>query len=517
MSGVFVPVDRDQTFLLAFDFRVLLGEDHLVWTVIDVVESLDLSMLYARYGDHPDGGRPAFDPKMMLSLLVYAYCHGLRSSRQIEGACRTDFVYRAITANQEPDHATIARFRASLDSFLASLFSQVLSICRELGLGKVGLVAIDGTRMEASASKEANRTRSRLLALEAEAREMLSEAEAADSADEQAALSPRRRGGPEERLARIREAKARLSEGGSTGRRGGGPEEGRSVNLTDPDSRLMKTRSGFIQGFNAQAVASEDQLVVAATVTNSHTDVGLLAPMLTEAQTNLSAARVTEPIEVVVADAGYYSEENSRLSLGPELLIATGKGHRVGLLDRPSPKPSSIPTLVERAAARLPVVQAVVEGELSLVEAAATLDLSYSHTAYLVIDYRSRGEEALALRRQPNRGGRSPRPPSSATLARQEMEAKLALPQNLARYKKRSHLIEGVFAHVKWHRGVKRFSRRGLIAVDAEWKLICLAGNIRKVHQRTKPTPADNPPPDRPPIHTAHHHPRCRRHLSKRR
>jgi transposase len=183
MSGVFVPVDRDQTFLLAFDFRVLLGEDHLVWTVIDVVESLDLSMLYARYGDHPDGGRPAFDPKMMLSLLVYAYCHGLRSSRQIEGACRTDFVYRAITANQEPDHATIARFRASLDSFLASLFSQVLSICRELGLGKVGLVAIDGTRMEASASKEANRTRSRLLALEAEAREMLSEAEAADSAE----------------------------------------------------------------------------------------------------------------------------------------------------------------------------------------------------------------------------------------------------------------------------------------------------------------------------------------------
>ena len=481
MSEVFVPVDREQSFLMAFDFRELLGEDHLVWTVIGVVDSLDLSPLYARYGDHPEGGRPAFDPKMMLALLVYGYANGLRSSRALETACRLDFAYRAITANRQPDHATIARFRASLDAELAPLFAQVLGICAELGMGKVGLVAVDGTRLEAAASKASNRTQGQLQALQAQAREMLAEAAAADAADlhspPPAPLSAA------ERLERIAAAQARLQERTSPPPRNRGGWEP-TVNLTDPDSRVMKrAEGGFLQGYNAQAVVSADQLVIAASVSNQPTDVGLLGPLLEAAVANLEAAGSPQRIGTALADAGYWSEANSTLDLGIDLLIATTKSHRVGqTLDRGKGKPGP-PTPQEWTERRRPIIEAAVAGRLTLKEAAAQLGLSYTWTWQLVTNYRRRGNSALALSRQPTGAGPGPRPPSSATLARRAMETKLA--QNLERYRQRAWMIEGVFAHTKWHRGYRRFSRRGLTAVDAEWKLIHLAGNIRKAHRFT--------------------------------
>lgn len=506
MAEVFVSVDRDQSFLMHFDFRELLGEDHLVWTVIDVVDSLDLSPVYARYGDHLAGGRPAFDPRMMLALLVYGYANGLRSSRQLEAASRLDFAYRAITANTVPDHATIARFRASLDTELAALFAQVLAVCAELGMGKVGVVAVDGTKIEAAAAKGSNRSWERLQALEEKTRQVLAEAEAADR-DDDATFVPdgggRRRLGAAERLRRIEEAKARLGTDPPPIR---GKSSEPTVNLTDPDSRMMKRPDGgFLQGYNAQAAVTADQLVVAAEVSNHPGDSQLLEPMLHATQANLDAAGIGTPIGTVLADAGYWSEHNSKLELGIDLLIATTKGHQVGQ-PAPSPRPStSPPSLTDRARRRRPTVAAAAANTITLTEAATRLGLSYSRAAFLIADYQRRGVAALELKRQPNRAGRSPQPPSTATQARRQMEAKLAQPENLHRYRQRGWMIEGVFAHTKTHRGYRRFLRRGLPAVDAEWKLIHLAANIRKTHRHNH-QPTTTNPTDR----NRHHRPRTR-------
>jgi hypothetical protein len=259
------------------------------------------------------------------------------------------------------------------------------------------------------------------------------------------------------------------------------------ANTTDPDSALMKAPQGFIQGYNAQAVASGDQLVVAAAVTRSANDLHQLEPMLAAARATLACAGITSSIGVALADAGYWSEANSAIDLGIDLLIATTKSHKQPRRS-PPPEPEP-PTLEQRAAARLPVVADAAAGALSRREAAERLGLSQSHTNNLIAAYQCTGEAALKLAHQPN-GTRARRPPpSSACRARQAMEAKLADESNRALYSQRGWLIEGVFAHSKELRGFRRFLRRGLIACDSEWKLNHLAGNLLKLHRHRQLAP----------------------------
>jgi hypothetical protein len=272
---------------------------------------------------------------------------------------------------------------------------------------------------------------------------------------------------------------------------------------------------GFLQGYNAQAVATADQLVIAAEVSQQVGDARLLKPMLQTAAANLTAAGIDQPIRTALADAGYWSETNSKIDLGIDLLIATTKSHRVGQDPEPViPPTEGPPSLQERARARRLMIDQAAAGVITLTEAATLLGLSYSRTAFLVADYQRRGDPALELRRQPNRAGPSPKPPSAAALARRAMETKLAQPENLDRYRQRGWMIEGVFAHTKWNRGYRRFLRRGLQAVDAEWKLIHLAANIQKTHRHTnrpnpnRPGPKHSHPSARhqPPKHRCHHH-----------
>src|SRR5207302_4007175 len=151
MGQNFLTCDRDQPLLLPPDLHDWLEEDHLAWFVIEAIEELDLEDFYASY--RADGhGRAAHDPKMMLTLITYSYAVGERSSRQIERRCREDVAFRVICANQAPDHATIARFRVRHQDALADLFGQVLGFCAEAGIVEAGVLAVDGTKLEASAS-----------------------------------------------------------------------------------------------------------------------------------------------------------------------------------------------------------------------------------------------------------------------------------------------------------------------------------------------------------------------------
>jgi transposase len=173
MPQNFIACDRDQELLLPPNLREWLPEDHLAWFVLATVEEMDLSVFYGAYRGNGHG-RAAHDPGMMLALLLYAYCKGQRSSRVIECECVEDVAYRVIAANQRPDHCTIARFRQRHESALAELFGQVLGLCAEAGLVKVGVIAIDGTKMRANASQHAARDYEQL------AREILGEAARVD-------------------------------------------------------------------------------------------------------------------------------------------------------------------------------------------------------------------------------------------------------------------------------------------------------------------------------------------------
>src|SRR3954466_5586530 len=153
MAQSFIACDREQAFLMPPDVREWLPEGHLAWFVLDAAAAIDLTAFYAVYREDGRSG-PAYEPLMMVALLLYAYARGVRSARAIEPACQEDDAYRVIAAHQKPDHATIARFVERLEQALASLFGAVLGMCAQAGLAKVGVVAIDGTKVQANASRD---------------------------------------------------------------------------------------------------------------------------------------------------------------------------------------------------------------------------------------------------------------------------------------------------------------------------------------------------------------------------
>jgi transposase len=334
MSPNFLPCERDQQLLMPTDLREWLPADHLAWFVLDTVSELDLEPFYRAYRD--DGwGRAAHDPEMMVALCLYAYATGERSSRRIERRCQEDVAYRVITANRTPDHATIARFRARHGERLAELFGQILGLCARAGLVSVGTIALDGTRILANAADSANRSYSEL------AREILEEAARVDAeederyGDRRGDELPPELADPTTRRERLREAKRCLDEEyaakqaemaawkrskaeytARTGYKQKGappkprpipPKEKARVNLTDPDSRPVKTPRGFIQGYTAQAVTTEEQVILAADVITGGNERGRLRPMAEAAEAELKRAGIEERPGAALADAGYWN------------------------------------------------------------------------------------------------------------------------------------------------------------------------------------------------------------------
>jgi len=358
MSYNFRPYGQDQQFLLPPSLHEWVEEDSLERFVSDVIDHLDeegrLRAFYATY--RADGwGHPAYHPVMLLKVLVYGYVIGVRSSRKLAGRLERDVAFRYLAANQQPDFRTISDFRKKHRTAFEELFEEILALCREAGLAEMGRVAIDGRRVKGDASLQRNRTREQI---QKEVRRIVEEAERID-AEEDEEYGPERRGDElpeglrnrEERLRKLKEAQARLDaeeaelkaeqaekirrrkkEERETGRkkRGRKPKppdevelpEARKVNLTDPESQILKTRNGWVQGYNGQAVVDcESQVIVAQDVTAEANDVGQLAPLLERCE----EANGRRP-EQILADAGYWSEENAGLEDGQtELFIATTK------------------------------------------------------------------------------------------------------------------------------------------------------------------------------------------------
>jgi transposase len=447
----FLRPDRDQLYLMPPALQDWLPSDDLAYFLLDAVDQFDLTRFYAAY--RADGvGQAAFHPQMMVAALLYAYCQGVRSSRQIERLCQRDVAFRIVAGNLGPDHATIARFRQRHSEALAGLFTDILRLCKGAGLVKVGIVALDGTKIAADAALEANRTYE---TIRAEVETMLREAESKD-VDEDRLFGPEHRGDglPEalrdrgDRLARLKQCRERLegeaaeaaaahaqqleeraAKEAATGQklRGRKPkpvsetvEPEAKANVTDPDSRIMKTRRGYVQGYNAQAVATADQIIVAAEVATEENDVGQLHPMLAATAHELKAAGVEEAVGAAPVDAGYCSEENLEQAdpEGPELFVATRKDWKQREQMRQAPSPRG----------RIP-------GHLS-------------------------------------RRGR--------------MDRKLLTKRGRRLYKRRSQIIEPVFGQTKACRGIDRFQQRGLTNCQSEWKVICGTHNLLKLWRSGK-------------------------------
>jgi len=437
--------------------REWLPEDHLAWFILGTVEELDVAPFYAAY--RADGhGRAAHDPAMMLGVLLYAYCKGLRSSRVIERACVEDVGFRVIAANQAPDHTTIARFRARHQAALSQLFSDVLSLCADAGLVESRVVAIDGTKVRANASMDANGSYEQI------AREILEEARRTDEAEdelygdkrgdellEQLTTEAGRRAWlreakrrldqkradearpvPRSRPKRLRESKRRLqeehlfeqraNEAYETYRRGRmrdgrrfsrppdpyePPETPRgTINTTDPDSRIVKTAGQpAIQGYNAQATINDKHIVIAAEVTVDSPDFGHLEPMVKATERELQTLGASSP-QVVLADAGYWHKRQmeSIVSRGTQVLIPPDSGLRKGA--RPG---------------------------------------------------WDKGLYAF-------------------------MRRVLATEHGAELYRKRQATIEPVFAPMKFNRRLDRFMRRGRAPCRSEWRLMAATHNLLKLH-----------------------------------
>jgi transposase len=342
-----------------------LPEGHLARFILDLVKELDLGRIYARY-ERDLRGFPPYHPQMMVALLLYGYCVGVPSSRKIERKTYEDVAFRVIAGEEHPDHSRINEFRRVHLEALSGLFVQVLRLCQKAGLVKLGKVALDGTKMKANASKHKAMSYQRMgeeeKRLRARVSELLAEAEKVD-AKEDAEFGVGRRGDelPEElqraetRLKRIREAKKALEaearqqhEEAKNAKDHDDPpppptetplpkhkipttDEGKPTpkaqrNFTDPESRIMKTGDGYVQGYNCQAmVDAEHQVIVAQAVTNQPPDAEHLVPMLVQTVANCGA----KP-EKLLADAGYYSEANAceaeKWNVDP--YIATGRQRR---------------------------------------------------------------------------------------------------------------------------------------------------------------------------------------------
>ena len=542
MSRRFITANRAQSFLLPPSIDDWVEEGHLVRFIHDCVGQFDLSGFNAAYSR--EGGSP-YDPRMMLTILLYAWCLGIRSSRKIAAACRERIDFRWAAGNIRPDHCAFARFFQRHGEAIKDLFTQVLCLCERAGAIRLGVVSLDGTKVGANASLSANRTLARLREeierMEAEMRDQDAADEArfgAGAVGEELPDKLRRR---HERLACLRLAKERLelelaaervlaasssSEGG--GSFGGAssspcPEQGAlpfgegsdaaggscvepaarpgvsvgedasagpalpldeaqtvapaetvqaapdaagaespssslgceaqatetesesetatetkppeqsgekpsahksrkkrkkkkdeakaRINTTDPDSRIMKGRQGFIQGYNAQAVVTREQFVVACAVTQEENDLHQLKPMLLETKRSLAAAGIAALPRKANADAGYWLQDLDIEALehdGPELFIATCN---------PKNQPKEAP-----------------------------------------------------------RG----RIPQNATPT-QRMRRKLSTQAGRETYKQRGMTVEPVFGQIKECLNARRFLRRGLEKAGQEWRLLCSCLNLRKL------------------------------------
>jgi transposase len=506
MAPNFIECDREQAFLMPPSLRDWVPEDHLVWTILAAVEEMDLSGFYADY--RADGhGRPAYDPKMMVALLLYAYARGNRSSRGIERECQEDVAYRVICANHVPDHSTIADFRRRHETALAELFTSVLCLCRRAGLVRVGVVAIDGTKVAANAARTANRSHERI------AREILAEAAETDRREDELYGEARGDELPERlrtsagRRAALREAKKEL-ERERAGEHGAAPTEAPEAVAAELDPARFVTRAHGRRAWlrEGRRALEERRAGEARPVPRSRSE------RLREA-----ARRLEEELRVErQANAAYEAWRERGTARDGTRRMAPGstKPYRppelpAGQVNTTDPDSRLVKTVGQKAIQGYNAQAAVNEQQIVVAAEVTVESPDFGHLEPMV-DATERelacaGAESPGVvvadagywhtRQMENVVGRGIQvliPPDSGlrTSARPGwdggpyafMRRVLSTDHGKALYRKRHATVEPVFGQMKFNRRLDRFLRRGRSAVRSEWRLFGASHNLLKLH-----------------------------------
>jgi transposase len=475
MAHEFRPVSRDELMLLPPDLREWLPEGHLAWLVLEVVEALDLSEFERAYR-RGGAGAAAYDPRMLVALVVYAYCAGIRSARALEAACVTDVACRVLAAQARPDHATIARFRTRHAAALAGLFGQVLETCAKAGLGKVGIVSIDGTKIAAMASPRANRDGERFRKM---AEQILAEAAAIDAAEDEefgdrsgSELSEEFAPGPG-RAAKIRAVLDALDaeKNAETAERRAADVAAAQKALAGRERRLGHLRAAARARHEGRAgnggrVPVEDQKSVreareaaetaAAALDLARSGRGPKATATPDRKVNLTDPD-SRPMRA--ANRGWIQGFNAQIAVSDDHLILA-----VDVLSDANDTAAFAPMMdaaVAAVAAHLP------EKTIGVVLA----DAGYCTAAALAAPGPDR---LIATGRDP---GKPAKDPNRAAMAARLAEGT----PGRATYKRRGATVEPVIGHLKERLGLTRFSRRGIQAARHELALAAICHNIRRL------------------------------------
>jgi transposase len=455
MSKQFRDCDLNQAYLLPPSLQDWLPEGHLARFVAEVVEALDLSGIYAKYEEGDGRGLAADDPRMMVRVLIYGYCRGVASSRRIERAMYEDVAFRYLAADQHPDHDTIAAFRQEHLANLSRLFVQVLQLCQRAGLVKLGHVALDGTKIKANASKHKAMSYERMgeaeKKLEAEVQALLGEAARVD-AEEDGKYGKGKRGDElpaelarrEKRLEKIREAKAALEQEAREAAEKKQAEVEAQLREREKQERERGRKMG---GRPPQAPDPE------------------------RAQPEPKAQRnFTDPDSRIMKDGAtkeFVQAYNAQAVVDSEAQVIVV----AAVTQETNDKKQLVPMLKE------------VKVQMGSPPQQATADAGY-FSEQNVTDSKLQGIDLFVAPDRQKHGEKRPcttgPPPPEAGVAEQ-MRHKLRTAEGQAVYKLRKAVVEPVFGQIKEGRGFRRFLLRGLVKVQAEWKMICATHNLLKL------------------------------------
>jgi len=468
----FIPYNQGQLMLLPLNIREMIPEDHLVHGVSTIVERLDLSSIYQKY-NNDEGGRPSYHPLVLIKVLFYAYAVSIRSSRKIQARLESDIFFMYLAAMQRPDFRTISDFRKAHLPQLRELFKQIVIIAKELGIAKIGHIAIDGTKMRASAGRRRTKSKERLEKLEEEIEKeiekMLEEAEEIDEeedrlyGDNRGDEMPKELRKREDLIEKIEKAKEKLEK-----------EGWKEANITDPDSRFMKDADGGIDtSYNTQvAVDAEAQVIVGNDVVREVNDHHQFIPIYEQVLENTGKRP-----EEVSADCGYYNgknyiyiEENKIDAYLPDQMFdkevdKEGK-EKLGRYDRRNFRYNKDEDIFNCPEGKRLVfkVNQMKDGINSRIYVGQECSLCKQRVECT----RSKARHIKI---------------SEVDGIMERMRKKLLTEEGKDIYKKRLSTVEPVLGNIKKNFGYRDFLLRGIEKVRGEFDLMCIAHNIKKIHK----------------------------------
>jgi len=478
---------KEQTFLLSPNAMEWLPENDIVYAILKILDLLDMTPFISKY--RADGsGSAFFDPRCMLGIIIYSMIRGEKSSRKIEICCNYDIGYRVIAQNLTPDHTTMYRFKKNNSQAIKEIFKDLARIIVDSDITKLGVIALDGTKIEANASLSANKKskyiESELTRLFEESQEIDTFENKRDSTIDiekyrlteplikiekrkevltaaQEKLKERQQIEAEKQEKRICERKKIEEERGKKkpGRKLSEPQKvplpDTKVNLTDPDSQIMSTNHGLIQGLNGQIVVTEDQYILVAALTDEQNDKKQLIPMLKEINELFSSTKSLEKPHTLVADAGYYSYENisAEPHYGIHFLIPNSKERKI--LDY---------ALNDGCISRIEQVCGMIVDDVNLTIAELASVGTCVWQEFL-------NQDKIATKQE---------------IQKRIMDARVRSPSGREQYRKRKTMVEPVFGNIKHNFGFRRFSLKGKEKCEGEFLLAAISHNIVKIFVNSK-------------------------------